>query len=74
MAKSQRKLQSIIDRFNRDCPVGTTVLVEKDNGEKIKTKVKHPATILGGHTAVGWFEDITGCYILNRVTKVLDDE
>ena len=48
-------------------PLGTEVIVTRDNGQEVKTKMWHAPTMLGGHTPVGWFEDITGCYSLERV-------
>jgi len=68
--KKLAKLQAEIDAFNVECPVGTPVIVTKDLGEQFHTTVRHEATILGGHTAVGWFENITGCYLLSRARKV----
>ena len=47
-----------------------TIPVTMDDGSTVETKVWHEATILGGHTAMGWFEDITGCYLLNRARKL----
>ncbi len=67
---SKKKLQADIDKFNKACPVGTPVSVTMDDGTAVETKVWHEATILGGHTAMGWFEDITGCYLLKRARKL----
>ena len=67
MGDSQEVMQSKCDAFNENNPPGTPVTVIKDFGEKFKTKVKHPAQILSGHTAVVWLEDISGAYILDRV-------
>lgn len=67
--KTLKTLQREVDEFNKLCPVGTEVIVTKDLGEEVRTKVWHEATILGGHTAVGWFEGISGCYLLSRARK-----
>lgn len=61
-----KKLQKEVDTFNAKCPVGSKVIVTKDLGEEVHTTVTHEATILGGHTAVGWFDGIVGCYLLSR--------
>ncbi|MHC4644186.1 MAG: hypothetical protein ACYTBJ_01695 [Planctomycetota bacterium] len=66
---SLKKLQAEVDRFNEECPVGTAVTVTKDLGDVVHTKVRFPAEVLSGHTAVGWFEDIRGCYLLSRAAK-----
>jgi hypothetical protein len=63
----QEVMQSKCDVFNEKHPVGSPVTVIKDLGEKVETTVKHPAEILSGHTAVVWLNDISGCYLLDRV-------
>ena len=65
-----KQLQGAIDQFNKSCPVGTPVSLMKDDGTTVETKVRHEATILGGHSAVGWFEGITGCWLLERARKL----
>ncbi len=65
--KSLKQLQSQVDEFNSTYKVGDTLLLEKDSGEKQTVTVYSPATVLGGHSAVGWFEEISGCYSLDRV-------
>jgi len=67
MGDSQEVMQSKCDAFNLRNPVGSSVTVVKDLGERIETKVKYPAQILSGHTAVVWLEGISGCYDLDRV-------
>ena len=67
MSESVEVMQSKVDIFNLKHPVGSLVTVIKDFGEKIETKVRYPAQILSGHTAVVWLEGISGCYLLNRV-------
>lgn len=66
--KSQKQLQKIVDDFNRAYPVGSEVDVKLDSGKLIHTRVTHEGTILGGHSAVAWFNNISGCYSLDRVT------
>lgn len=63
----EKKLQAEIDAFNLKFKVGDPVKVKLDSGEVKETTVKHEATILGGHTAVGWFNGISGCYSLKSV-------
>jgi len=65
--KSQATMQAAVDKFNERHPVGSTVTVIRDLGEKEARTVLHPATILSGHTPVVWLEGIRGCYILERV-------
>ncbi len=65
-----QQLQGAVDQFNASCPVGTPVSVMMDDGTTKETKVKHEATILGGHTAMGWFDGISGCYLLARARKL----
>lgn len=67
--KSLKTLESEIQDFNKKYAVGDKVKVKFDNGEMKEVTVSHAATILGGHSAVGWFEEISGCYMLSRVQK-----
>ncbi len=68
---SAKKLKQIVDEFNGRFPVGTKVILRKDSGE-IETAVKAPAEILGGHSAVGWFEGVSGCYVIDgRVRSIV---
>ncbi len=64
-----RNLQKQIDTFNSKYAVGSMVKVELDDRKFLTVEVQYPATILGGHTAVGWFKhpEISGAYMLSRV-------
>ena len=35
--------------------------------------VDSEATVLGGHSAVGWFKEISGCYQLDRVREEMKE-
>ncbi|WP_437224955.1 hypothetical protein SH661x_001929 [Planctomicrobium sp. SH661] len=59
--KSEAQLQQIVDRFNRDYPVGTKLQLRKDTGW-IETTVRDPAEVMSGHSAVAWFEGVSGAY------------
>lgn len=67
--KHQEKL---VREWNEKHPVGTPVIVTKDDSTEIKTMTVHEATLLGGHTAVAWLKDISGCYSLERVRVDID--
>ncbi len=72
-AKRIKKLQDRCDAFNAANPVGSRVLLQKDNAPKpVETKTRSVAQVLSGHTAVIWLEGVTGCYLLDRVTPVAD--
>lgn len=60
-------LQKKCDTFNTLYPVGTEVLLLKDNGDVLETATRSPAQVLSGHSAVVWLENVTGCYLLERV-------
>lgn len=60
--------QKQINQFNERCPVGTEVIVMLDDGRDVYDKVKHEATIMGGHTPVAWLHG-HGAYRLDRVRK-----
>ena len=59
--KRKSTLKKMVDDFNRIHPVGSVVKLRKDSGE-VTTSVTAPAEILGGHSAVGWFDGVSGCY------------
>lgn len=65
--KSQTQLQKEVDQFNFAYPVGSKVDVKQDSGTILHTEVLRPGHVLEGHSAVGYFEGIRGCYSLDRV-------
>jgi hypothetical protein len=65
------KLQAACDAFNAKCPVGGKVKVKLDGvDEPFETVTKSEAQILSGHSAVIWMENVSGCYLLDRVTAI----
>lgn len=60
-------MKSKVEVFNQKHPVGASAVVIKDDGKWVKTSVKYPAEIMGGHTAVVWLNGISGAYALSRV-------
>ena len=67
--KSLKTLEAEVERFNATHKVGDMVDLSHDDGTVKRVQIKHEATILGGHTAVGWFHEISGCYSLDKVLK-----
>lgn len=67
MSDSLVVMESKVAVFNNWYPVGSLVTVIKDLGERLETKVRFPALVLGEHTAVVWVEGIAGAYALSRV-------
>jgi hypothetical protein len=72
--KSPSEVQ--VEEWNEHCPVGTLVSVTKDDGEKVNTKTRSEAWMLGadstskGHTPVVLLEGISGAYLLSQVTPL----
>jgi len=64
--------EKLVREWNEKHPVGTPVIVRKDDQTEIRTVTTHEATMLGGHTAVAWLKDISGCYSLDRVRAVVE--
>lgn len=64
--KSAADLQKQIDLFNSAISPGDTVNVKDDDGNTFQDILAHPATIMGGHTAMAWLEG-KGSYMLDRV-------
>ena len=69
--KKVSSLQAACDLFNEAYPVGTSVTVQLDGrDEPFKTVTRSTAQVLSGHSAVIWLENVTGCYLLERVTPI----
>lgn len=66
-------LQAQCDAFNATCPVGHPVVVRMDCGDRVSTVTRSAAEVLSGHSAVIWVENISGCYLLDRVSPVAQD-
>jgi hypothetical protein len=63
-APSKSQLERQVLNFNQKYTIGDTVVIE---GRTLT--VKAPASILGGHSAVGWFKETSGCYSIDRVNE-----
>lgn len=76
MAKFHRpnpaKLQAQCDAWNRIYQAGQKVKVRLDSGEIRETKTRTRAEVLQGHSAVIWLDGVTGCYLLDRVTPIVE--
>ncbi len=55
-----------VELFNLKYSVGDAVRVKGDDGNEFIDKVKYPASIMGGHTAMAWLEG-KGSYLIDRV-------
>ena len=68
---SLKKLQSQCDKFNANVAVGDAVTVKLDGVDELfVTKTRSPAQVLSSHSAVIWLENVSGCYLLDRVKKI----
>lgn len=75
MKPNVKKLQKLCDEFNRKYPVGTAVRLKKDFvDEPVDTKVTNEAFILSGHSAVAFFDGISGCYHISCVKGLCANE
>lgn len=61
------KKELLVENWNLKHPVGTRVVVRKDDGTKMTTVTRSQAELLSGHTPVIWVTGISGCYALERV-------
>lgn len=68
MKSNLKKLQAQVDSFNQKYAVGDKVKIRKPGGH-MEVTVKYPASIMGDHSAVGWFKEISACYDLDCVIK-----
>jgi hypothetical protein len=69
--KHIKEQEALVEKW-KDEPIGTPVALRKDDGTTFITKTRSMAQMLSGHTAVIWVEGITGCYLLERVSKITD--
>lgn len=68
--RSPARLKRAVDKFNRDCPIGTDVRYWKGvkRGEPTGVAaVRAPAELFGGHTPSVWLEGVSGCVALTHV-------
>lgn len=61
--------QQQVGAWNHEHPVGSKVVVTRDNGETLETTVRFQAQLLGGHSPVAWVHGISGCYDIRRITS-----
>ncbi len=59
-----------VENWNLKHPVGTKVILTKDDKSTVETATRSQAELLGGHTPVIWLEGMSGCWALSRVKAV----
>ncbi len=67
-----QSLQSIVDEFNRQCPVGAPVRAwpyVKGDKSGFGTVTRSEAYVLSGHTPVVFVEGHSGCIALSHVDR-----
>lgn len=62
--------QEKVDEFNRENPVGASVIVRRDDGLRVLTTVRDRAIVLPSGAPVVWLKGVSGCYLLDRVRPV----
>lgn len=62
--------QDDVDAWNAKHPIGTAVILTKDNGAQVTTKTRNEASVLGSVPVI-WLEGVSGCYRLDRVEAVV---
>lgn len=67
--KSQAQLEAEVTAFNNANPVGTSVVVTRDDGTHHLTKTRSEAFVMGGHSAMIQVHGISGAYRLDRVNR-----
>lgn len=72
IARSTISLQKLVDKWNKQFPVGTQVRywtgVREGIGNLSFTKTA--AEVLEGHTAVVWLDGVSGCVALSHVMPI----
>lgn len=62
--------QDDVDAWNAKHPIGTAVILTKDNGVQLHTKTRSEASVIGMFPVV-WLEGVAGCYALDRCEPVV---
>jgi len=73
MANMAAKAEREVEAWNAKHPTGTRVRYwrgERKGEPSGEGTTYHPATVLGGHTAVAWIEGCSGCVALSHVEAV----
>lgn len=68
MARTIDSPQMIVDAWNKDNPIGTSVIITKNDLEKIRTKTSSSAWLIGSIPVIQ-IEGVAGCYALDRVRR-----
>lgn len=68
-AETLKALKMQCKLWNHENPVGSEVILTLDSGDTRRTRVRHAASVLGGHTTVAWFEDVVGGYWTKKAVK-----
>lgn len=63
-----RQHEAAVAAWNAAYPIGTAVMVSKDDHSVVRGVTTSAAWMLGGHTAVIKVTGISGCFALARVT------
>lgn len=68
-ANKLEKLQAQCDAWNAVNPIGTEVVLRRDDDVQMRTRTGSDAQVLSGHSAVIWLRGVSGCYLLDRVRR-----
>jgi hypothetical protein len=60
------KLLAQCNAWNDKYPVGTQVMLTRDNGTREPWTTRSKACVLSEHSAVIWLKGMAGCYLLDR--------
>lgn len=61
------EVEAKVSAWNAVCPIGTPVVVDRDNGEQLSTVTRSEAYLLNSRVPVILVKGIAGCYALGRV-------
>ncbi len=70
MTSKTKKAKVDVERFNRECPVGTLGFLHKDGGIVIPTSVQEPAFVSDAGMSVAFFDNVSGYYLIDRFKRM----
>jgi hypothetical protein len=69
---STEAMQRAVDAWNAANTIGTVVTFMRDNGQAEIRRTTSAAYMLSGHTAVIHMAGVSGCWMLDRVSRCAD--
>lgn len=71
---SKARAERVASVWNSKHPVGTAVILRMDSEKGVQTHTRTPAQVSNSGEPICWFEGVSGYYLLDRATPVVQGE